>query len=130
MITTISKALTWSELSTEPVLVYVDSVDEYAVAWHGIITSLANARCAVANNSFYIPITPGMKYAAYDSLTRIIVSGALGPVDWLKHGPDFYHSKLTSLLALRKAFANKMSPVEYLRAFDTSTAIREEPNND
>lgn len=129
MNTTISKALTWSGLHDGPVLAHVAEVDEYAVAWCGVLTSLPNAMLAASSNWFYNPISPSQKFAAYNSFKRIVASGAFGDVNWTELRYMEYHTKISSLLNLSGALKNRRDPITFFRIFDIENAIKDQDDN-
>lgn len=122
--TTVSKALSWSTLSHQPVIAYVEEADDYAVAWCGILTSLKHAMVISASHWYQMPITPAVKNAAFESLNNLVSVGAFGNVKWNENSPQTYYSNVKVLLMNREALSKPpANPLEYFKLFDTDNAI-------
>jgi hypothetical protein len=99
----------WSLLDPRPVLLYVDSVDDYIVYWNGIAMTHSMALC-MAMEHIGIYATPEMKTALEKNYERLYYSNAFNTRAWdskVSSSPVFPYLKRLMAEHIKKVVEGK-----------------------
>jgi hypothetical protein len=117
----------WSLLDPKPVLLYLNSVDEYIVYWNGIVMTHTMAMCMTMEH-FGIWATPEMKTHMEKDYERIYYSNGFATRAWdgkVSSSPVYPYLKRIMLEHVKKTIEGKEAR-DVLAWFDYTRARKEQ----
>ena len=116
----------WSLLDPKPVMLYLDTVDEYIVYWNGVVMPHTMALC-LAMEHFGVWATPEMKTAMENTYQRIYYAGGFNTRAWdlkVASSPVYPYLKRIMIDHLRKVIEGREAK-DVLGWFNYSRARKE-----
>jgi hypothetical protein len=116
----------WSLLDPKPVMLYLDTVDEYIVYWNGVVMPHTMALC-LAMEHFGVWATPEMKTAMENTYQRIYYAGGFNTRAWdlkVSSSPVYPYLKRIMTDHLRKVIEGREAK-DVLGWFNYSRARKE-----
>ena len=117
----------WSLLDPKPIMLYLDTVDEYIVYWNGIVMSHTIALC-LAMEHFGVWATPEMKTSMENTYQRIYYAGGFNTRAWdlkVSSSPVYPYLKRIMTDHLKKVIEGREAK-DVLGWFDYSRARKEQ----